>query len=124
MDTQIIFLRQDGPEYQFSVYPETLDTQFILNELSELGPINTVEFLVTYLQDQVGIVKVTFENVLSILPRTRWVRTYIRCQSNVSCMPMDIDDDPVVTNAIHTRPIASLPSPQATSPPPRHEESL
>ena len=41
MDSQIIFLRQVGQEYEFSVYPETLDTQIILNELSELGLINT-----------------------------------------------------------------------------------
>ena len=66
MDSQIIFLRQDGQEYEFSVYPETLDTQIILNELSELGTINTLEFLATYFQDKVGIVRLTFENTPKI----------------------------------------------------------
>ena len=66
MDSQIIFLRQDGQEYEFSVYPETLDTQIILNELSALGTINTLEFLATYFQDKVGIVRLTFENTPKI----------------------------------------------------------
>ena len=71
MDSQIIFLRQDGQEYEFSVYPEALDTQIILNELSELGLINMLEFLATYLHDKVGLVRLTFENAPKILPRTR-----------------------------------------------------
>ena len=102
---------------------ETLDTQIILDELSELGTINTLEFLATYFHDKVGLIRLTFENTPKILPRTRWIRAYTRCQSETTCTPMDIDNEPIVTNAIHVRPIAPSSPTRPASPPPRREDS-
>ena len=91
MDSSIIFLEQKENDFFFAVYPENLYTLVIVNELSELGRVVTLDALVTFSQDLIGNIRVTFAKNPTILPRTTWIRMYTNSTANTAPVPMDIE---------------------------------